>query len=847
MIAYRAVGKDVVTIGSQQQISFFFALMNIFTHYFRLGSPAIVVRLILTCLLATPIATLAIPNQIIDSEQLTLSELPLQVEYLFDADKQYQAQDLFDSTAAPFSILTTKTLTIDQPHPTWLRFSIDNRSDKNLSYTLDIGSHFINHADLYFRENSQLIRREAGLNHRQTREVLQDKNINFAITIPAKQQRIYLLYIDSNFFHRVTPSLLTEQGIYKKHSLENATSHTLMGIIIGAICYLLLISLAIKERQENLFFILYLITSCIILSYTHSDAYDRFSAFPGLFEHTYSFLLCFNAVSFITFYQRFFVTDKLCALGHKVLTGFALTYTGLFISTLLIGHEYFFKCFSIATSLLLLFLLRFSWLNWIKHIPYTLPFTICILSALILNGLYTLSNRSIIDDLPLIDFGFAISNTLLVLVFAYNIANRIVDVRDQQLESASAAVTAVAEAEAKGEFLAKMSHEIRTPMNGVLGMVQLMKETPLTPTQKDYIRVIEQSGSTLVTVINDILDYSKVEAGMLELDQTPFSIEELISNLHLTFGAQADSKGITLESHINNNVPHVMQGDNNRINQILINLLSNALKFTDSGSISLQVQGLYKDTQNQHIIRFSVTDTGIGIEKKRQDKLFHAFEQADTSTTRIYGGTGLGLTICEQLIHLMQGEIGIHSEPGSGTSIWFDIPMNEVISQVDTDDDSNNPHTITNDNIVVFKKSHETEHTIQSPQQILVSEDNEVNQKVLSGMLKQLGYQADFVNNGLQAFETVKLHHERYQLVLMDCEMPIMDGYTATENIRQWEQQNRLNRLPIIAVTAHALAEMREKSLQHGMDEHLSKPIKMPELSNCILHWLAQASKNQVT
>ncbi|NRB40626.1 MAG: response regulator [Pseudomonadales bacterium] len=833
MLAYRVVSAEANIRQYQQRIPASLDTLSIlqspthdvFHHPWKLIAAFIVFACFITCLLA--------PNASAEPASVT----PLEVEYLIDSAQKYQAKELFHNPA--FQILKQNNFAFFKPSPNWLRFKLKNNTDTPLAYTLDLGSHFINKATLFYYQQGQLMQREAGLDLQHTRDVLQNKHINFSLSVPAQQQTIYLIHLDSHFFNRIKPVLLTEHGNYEIQWLETSTSYTLIGIIIGGICYLLLISLVIKERQENVYFIAYLISSCILISFIHNDIYSVFSNAPGLFENFLTLIMSINAVSFITFYQRFFSVASICKLGFNLLNGFSVFYTALFISTIVFQHTNFFTIFSITTSILLVLLLRFSWLNWCKDIRYTLPFTLCLLSAIMINGLYILSNYNLIADFFLFKFGFAIANSMLVFVFAMNLANRIIEVRDQQFEAASKAATAIAESNAKGDFLAKMSHEIRTPMNGVLGMVQLLKETPLNKIQDDYIQVIEQSGSTLVTVINDILDYSKIEAGKLQLDYSALTIQELVDNIILTFEEQSKNKQLILKSKIHDTVPSYVIGDINRLNQILINLLSNALKFTQQGSISVEVQALYQNKQQQHIIRFSVTDTGIGIEKKRLNSLFNAFEQADTSTTRIYGGTGLGLTICEQLIHLMQGEIGIHSEPEKGSCIWFDIPMTEAEKPPQPKKESASVIRRATDNIVVFSQNKNNHLSCTTAKDILVAEDNEVNQKVLSGMLKQLGYQADFVNNGLEALNRVKQHHNRYQLLLMDCEMPIMDGYTASDRIRIWETDNRLSKLPIIAVTAHALDEMREKSLAHGMDDHLSKPIKLAELSDHIKYWLS--------
>ncbi|MBN2616468.1 MAG: response regulator [Bacteroidales bacterium] len=365
--------------------------------------------------------------------------------------------------------------------------------------------------------------------------------------------------------------------------------------------------------------------------------------------------------------------------------------------------------------------------------------------------------------------------------------------------------------EAKAIFLANMSHEIRTPMNGIIGTVDILRRTPLTEEQQEYLTIIESSGESLLTIINDILDYSKIEAGRVELEQIHFVLSDELNSMMRMLQIVAGKKGLKLEMELQDDLPKVV-GDPVRLKQIIINLVNNAIKFTEEGKITLSVK-LQKQVGSDHgIFIFSVTDTGIGISKEGQKRLFQSFSQVDKSTTRKYGGTGLGLAICKNLSEMMGGEIGVESEEGKGACFWFTARLG--ISK--------------NSDQKTVKPVREEPHCNQVKNVLLV-EDNVINQKVASAFLKYLGHNVDIANNGAEAFEMVK--KQAYDIVLMDVQMPVMDGMEATREIRQWEErEGKSEKLVIVAMTANILQNDRDKYIEVGMNDFVSKPFKEGEL-----------------
>ncbi len=389
------------------------------------------------------------------------------------------------------------------------------------------------------------------------------------------------------------------------------------------------------------------------------------------------------------------------------------------------------------------------------------------------------------------------------------------DVTDYLAATAAARAAAVA----KSQFLANMSHEIRTPMNGVLGHAQHLAQLSLGPEQRSVVEDILRSGETLLHVIDDVLDFSKLEAGRLRLDPAPFDPRALAQDLRSLLGPRAAEAGIALEMVVEDDVPAWLLGDAGRIRQVLINLGGNAVKFTKQGSVTVRVRC---DAVRDGVagVRFEVSDTGIGIPASAFESIFDAFTQADASTTRRFGGTGLGLAISRDLVRCMGGELGVASEEGRGSSFWFVVPLPTCGAPAAAE------ATRTERSAACPARSR--------PVRVLAAEDNVINQRVMVRLLEQLGCQVDLANDGAEAVERVS--SGAYDLVLMDCQMPVLDGFDATHRIRV--QGGTAARIPIIAVTAHALAGDRERCLAGGMDDYLTKPLRLDDLQRVLARWV---------
>lgn len=401
-------------------------------------------------------------------------------------------------------------------------------------------------------------------------------------------------------------------------------------------------------------------------------------------------------------------------------------------------------------------------------------------------------------------------------------------VKERTAELALAVAAADAANRAKSEFLANMNHEMRTPLNAVVGMTTMLLDTELNATQRRYVETINYSSDNLLLLINNLLDISKIEEGCLELESHSFDLSEVVSKIMDMFTYSAAQKGLRLELQMESDVPRKLKGDAGRISQVLINLLGNAVKFTDGGSVIFRIMKI-SDLVQKAVLKFMVIDNGIGIPVEKQDMIFKPFTQVDGSVTRKYGGTGLGLTICKQLVQLLGGEIGVESAEGSGSTFWFTATLDKQAVE-------------NSDRQAVTPEISGAVAAAGAGRHLLLVDDDSINQQVAASYLEKLGYSFDIAENGREALQA--LSDRDYHLVLIDVMMPEIGGVEATAIIRDPESSVRNHAVPVIALTAKATMRDREICLAAGMNDFLTKPLRMDVLNTVLAKWLPGQSHN---
>ncbi len=902
-------------------------------------------------------------------------------------DKRFQPVLLSQSHAiiklAPYSLVledSGQSLTIDDintperqlqfaPHAkglefgytaeaVWIAFVLDNQSQEEDEYLLEVGYPLIDSITLFEPQYDAL-----GDNLHWRAETLGDRlpfnarpfklrTFVFKLKLQPGEVKPYFLRVASTSSLSVPLTLYSEDAYYEYLHYHQTYIGIFYGICFGLLAYNLFLYGATREKS-------YLLYLGVVLSNVYTaSCFDGFNYivlpwFPYWQNVAIYASMCITLWFSHQFTRVYLQTHESLPRFDRVLRGLSLLAIAEFVLFLVVPGKLMSIAILATVALTIITILATAALKvrrGYEPAKLFLAAWIVMLSPIFIGVLNALNILSFHEVTPYIH-KIGVAGEMIILSLA--LGSRINILKQAEQEALQLATRAEAEGKAKSDFLAKMSHEIRTPMNGVLGMAELLTETPLKPNQLHYVRTIYNSGQALLSIINDILDYSKIEAGKLVLERVEFNLEDLLDECVSVFALRSSDQKVPLIALVDPGVPKMVKGDPTRLRQVIINLLGNAFKFTERGQIRCNVLLDHADLPRLRI-KCEFIDSGIGISEEQQKYLFKSFSQADASTTRKYGGTGLGLAICKELVELMGGEIGVQSKPGHGSCFWFTAELEacadqrnpqvdelvrqltgrtllvvddnvhirtvvktlaeswgmqvlvaesglsavELVADIQRDhrkidvalldfqlsdmsgiDLSRRiqqmltqpfPHLLLtaarqlpreaelegsgiaiiveqpipsshlrkslarailgnlSDAEVWFEK--DLTHPEYAGLRVLVADDNTVNQLVVVGMLKRLGVSPDVATNGQEAVDLVKTAREPYDVILMDCEMPILDGYAATRQIRQYESAYQHHTV-IYALTAHAMEDYLHKSRTAGMDDHIAKPVSMDDLN----------------
>lgn len=871
----------------------------------------------------------------------------------------------------------------------WVRVPLHNPTDVDVERLLEIGYPLLDDIQIHLVSANGIDRFEVGDKKPFAQRYIQHRLFLIPMSFAANTEYVLYLRLQSSSGLQMPLSLWIPQAFYEHDSLRQVG----FGLFFGALLIMALynVFLGMSTQDINYFIYFAFVTSfAMIIATVWGFCFELFWP-ENLWWQNQGVALVFTLVPVMGVY--FGKSFLQLHIYNPRLNIFAIVYVIIGVIATLASTVIEYRIgviFALTISIISAFFLLFSGVMNLRAGNRSARYFILAWAALAVSTvIYDLSQFSLIPRNIIVENCLQIGSLLEALLISFALADRMniekadklkaqrllmeeerraniereehlrtkLKAQQEEWQAKQEIEQAKAENMAKSQFLATMSHEIRTPMNGVLGMTELLRDTALNAQQQQYLEVVHNSGKALLNIINDILDYSKIEAGKMDIESIDFDLEKLALECASVFTVTAEKKNVRLFASVEPGTPIFLKSDPARLRQILLNLLGNAFKFTQTGSVKLRISLQEKHESSWNMLRFEVTDTGIGLTSEQCEKLFNPFSQADASTTRKYGGTGLGLSISKKLAELLGGDIGVQSEFGKGSTFWFTVlcqtassefiedhyvPLSmlkgkrillgdesveflefmreqatawgmevdvayhskEVINKVRQAKNAHKAYDIiavdyamsgmngleiaetfhrealTNGSILILftalKEAPSPEKlatavvtlALQKPssarlfrdtllaafddraetkgakspgsaaslqklfeeKRVLVAEDNTVNQMVIRGLLSKLGLHVDIASDGLEAATCYQKNPQQYDIILMDCEMPNMDGYQATQCIREWEQGEGIRNIPIVALTAQAMHEHQEKALSVGMNGHLSKPIDVPVL-----------------
>lgn len=889
----------------------------------------------------------------------TLSQLDIgaSVRYLADVGQHYSNDLLYlDKDTLPWKKAPKEGLNFGFNHqPHWLWVQIENTAERPVQWVLKIDYPLLDFVDAYiYQQDNTLQHWQAGDYYPFDKRPIDHRHILFPLSLKGSEKINILLRVQTEGALQIPLKLWDESAFHESEHVTFVLHGTIFGIFLIMIIYNTFLFITVRDWNYfyyvgfTSFFILFLIA---LSGYGYQHFWQNWYL---LQQYSIIFFAGGNLIWVSLFTRSFLNIDVSNAYRHYTLRGLSIAGSIALLSSFILPYNiqiFGLMLLSIIACLLFMLVGISSWFDRGKIAQF---YTISWFMVAIGVSISSMDKLGFIHYHELSAYAPPIAVCAQALLLSLALGLRIKSERNDRMKAQSLALEsqkdalraklrakevafeseqiqmkAEAESKAKNEFLAIMSHEIRTPLNGIMGMADLLRTTSaLDEQQRRYVNTIYSSGESLLTIINDILDFSKIQAGKLEIENIPLSLMDLIEDSTSIFSQHVKTKGLTLLASVYPPVPIIIKSDPVRLRQVILNYVSNAVKFTEHGEIQLKV-ALDSEEKTLKII---VSDTGIGVPDNKKNELFNFFSQADNSTTRKYGGTGLGLAICHRLSQLMSGSTGMESTQGKGSKFWFtckvDLPqglqknekylnkqtvgiqlknsnetqwlnehchfwggdtlkftIGETTSALDwliieydsiketTVETLSKVHNIPVERIISVGDFDQTAHlrrplttsdvhrVIAAPNlatygtgissntvnelplngcRILVAEDNKVNQMVITALLRKLGADLKVVENGELAVNEVCSAHNDFDLILMDCEMPITDGFTASQQIREYEAKEAISPIPIIALTAHAMDIHRKKAFESGMNGFITKPVKQPELLQAISEVLSE-------
>jgi two-component system, sensor histidine kinase LadS len=728
------------------------------------------------------------------------------IQYLFDENQGFDQFSVLNDSDVPWIESDQEFINSGFKENTlWMKLEFNALKTPYKNWNLVIPNSMLDYIDIYeIKNNGPVIIYSSGLKRAFTRRVVNSKH--YVVPLKFSKNKTYLVHIQNKLNINLSLQLWQGNSFEPQMQRKNVFNWLYYGLILGLSLYNLF--LFINTRHSS--YLLYVVfIGATAVYFNMVDGYFVQFFWPiwlpwesWLLQLSACVSIC-SAGFFCSQYlglnnnnRRFALVIQLFSIS-AIPAFFMMPILGsALVSYLLMADTLIVMLLSFVVSLLSLH--RSPTANGLFAAAWLICFISISLYLAEITGVSFLNDWWL--DIP------KIGSALQALLLSFALAHRI-----KLLERAKD--YAESKAASRSRFLAQMSHEIRTPMNGMLGMLELMRNTKLTQEQEGYLLALSNSGDLMLNLVNDILDHDRINSGKVSLDTLPMSLTAVLQKVVTSFKYRSsDIPAFNVE--LSDSLPDMVMGDERKLTQVLINLLSNSFKFTSAGSVNLSVN-LIESTHSNSLIRFEVSDTGMGIEASKIHQVFDAFEQNGDDVSRLYGGSGLGLSICRQLADIMGFEIQVESEEHVGSRFWFELRYTHY------------------QNFQIPEVS-ECDKPSDTTLNILVAEDNHVNQMVIKGFLKAQKHALNWANNGEEAVEYVRQHHKSLDLVLMDCQMPKLDGLKATQMIREFEHKNSLQALPIVAITAHVLDESEQECIEAGMNAYLSKPISRASLNNAI-------------